>query len=234
MGVLAFSTTLTVTGEEPPSEGRSSSSTSRGKTRATVLTIAWARCGSGSVTATLINTVSAGAVALMCLAICAGDAGSDRSALTSPATRSDVSTRTYPPPGNCLPARTSTNSVTPPAVVQADFEGVAPNSSGTSKLFSDPIFLGTWTANSLGAVHTSVTIPANAPVGQHTLAFTGTDPSGAAVTFTAPLTINGSGSGLPLTGTQIGAASILGVGLLGAGTVAVIAGRRRRVAALPA
>lgn len=140
----------------------------------------------------------------------------------------------YPPPATCLPAKTSTNSVTPPAPVEVDLAGLAPNSDGISRLFSNAIFLGTWTANSAGAAHFSVTIPASAPAGQHTLAFTGTDPAGNAITFTAPLTINGSGSGLPLTGAQIGAASVLGLGLLGAGTVAVIAGRRRRTAALPA
>jgi len=82
--------------------------------------------------------------------------------------------------------------------------------------------------------------------GPHTLTATGTSTEGNPITFTTNFTATacsaaaGSGSGagsssgsdLPFTGANTAAEGAAGLGLLAAGTFAVVVGRRRRTAAV--
>ena len=103
---------------------------------------------------------------------------------------------------------------------------------GVGRLAAAVTSLGTYKADSAGIIHYAVVIPKSTPGGRYTLNFPGHLPSGTAVTYFVTITVTGSGSGggLPFTGAEIGIASALGVGLLGAGTLVVIATRRRRTA----
>ncbi|MCW2543177.1 MAG: exported protein of unknown function [Frankiales bacterium] len=136
----------------------------------------------------------------------------------------------YPIPSTCLPAAADKTSVGPGGTVHGTFGPVDPNSSDGEYIESTPVLLGTYHANAAGVVNFTVKIPANTAAGQHNLVFPGHNATGN-VTFAVPITVTaagGSGSGLPLTGGQIGAASVLAVGLLGAGTLSVVASRRRK------
>jgi LPXTG-motif cell wall-anchored protein len=136
----------------------------------------------------------------------------------------------YPPPATCLPATANKTTVGAGGTVSGSFQPVEPNSSGPIQLYSTPQTLGTYQANAAGVVNYTVTIPKSTPAGAHTLAFPATAPGGVPVTFTVDINVTaaGTGNGLPLTGGQIGAASVLAVGLVGGGTLAVIASRRRK------
>jgi LPXTG-motif cell wall-anchored protein len=96
-------------------------------------------------------------------------------------------------------------------------------------LHSTPIQLGTAVADATGAVHTTVTIPADVEPGDHTIVLTG-ETSGAtasvAITVDAP---QSAGEALPVTGSHSGATATVGLGLvvLGAGLVSL--GRRRQL-----
>ena len=46
--------------------------------------------------------------------------------------------------------------------------------------------------------------------------------------------VEGTGTSLPFTGAEVVLMSVVGLGALGAGTVFVVAGRRRKTAAVPA
>jgi LPXTG-motif cell wall-anchored protein len=135
----------------------------------------------------------------------------------------------YPIPSTCLPATADKTEVGPGGEVSGD---VGPVDDPVGEYIeSTPVFLGTsGPPDAAGIVHYTVKIPANTAPGQHNLVFEGHNATGT-VTFAVPITVTaapGGGSGLPLTGGQIGAASVLAVGLLGAGTLTVVASRRRK------
>lgn len=84
--------------------------------------------------------------------------------------------------------------------------GFAPDQEITFELHSDPIVLGTLTADAGGVLKGSFTIPASAPAGTHTLVAL----SGTTVIASAPLTVTAAGAG----GTGSGAAGTGGAGAL--------------------
>jgi hypothetical protein len=106
----------------------------------------------------------------------------------------------------------------------------APGSEVTLSLNGFP--LGTFTADAAGRVVATFRIPAGTDAGSYTIEAAGVDAAGLALTYSLPITVAGSGDGggLPFTGAEVGIASLVGAGLLGAGTIAVAAGRRRKVA----
>ena len=94
--------------------------------------------------------------------------------------------------------------------------------------------LGVFTVGADGTLTGTIRLPADTPVGAATLEFDGFDNAGLGFTAVLPITVTaaggGDGGGLPFTGAEVGIASLVGAGLLGAGTIAVVAGRRRKVA----
>jgi hypothetical protein len=111
--------------------------------------------------------------------------------------------------------------------------GFGPFEVVTVVIFSDPINLGTFTADATGTVHVSVTLPAGLAPGSHTIVSTGA--SGKVVQFGLTLTApaaagsgqGGGGSDLAFTGVAIGGALVVALGLLAAGTITLMSGRRR-------
>ncbi|MDQ6927548.1 MAG: hypothetical protein M3159_02655 [Actinomycetota bacterium] len=117
----------------------------------------------------------------------------------------------------------------------------------TVVLHSDPVTLGTLTADASGAVTGSFTIPAATAIGDHTIELTGTGTDDAARTVSTSLTVadaststttsgtttdpssSGSTSGSALARTGFEVLGFLGIaaGLFGAGTFLVSAARRR-------
>lgn len=126
----------------------------------------------------------------------------------------------YPPAVNCEVAVGST--------VTLQFGGFVAGSK--VRVFVGGVLVGTFTADANGNVFATFRLPAGVRRGNVPITATG---GGVTVTRTINVLGNGSvgqgaGGGLPFTGAEIGVASLLGFGLVGAGGVAVIAGRRRK------
>ncbi|MBW3557405.1 MAG: hypothetical protein KY454_10780 [Actinobacteria bacterium] len=127
--------------------------------------------------------------------------------------------------------QTDKTAVRPGEPVTVTGGGFAPTSSVTVSF--DTIVLGTTVTRDNGTFTTTVTIPANASPGSHTLTAVGTAPNGATRRLTATIEVLGvsaarSGT-LPRTGpglaTPLAASAVL---LISAGSVAVLSTRRRR------
>jgi IPT/TIG domain len=73
--------------------------------------------------------------------------------------------------------------------VPIEASGLAPGSLVTQTLYSNPVDLGSTTANSAGDVRAAPTIPANTPLGSHALSIQGTTNTGDAFTFTIGVTV---------------------------------------------
>jgi LPXTG-motif cell wall-anchored protein len=109
-------------------------------------------------------------------------------------------------------------------------------SSVRIELHSSPVLLGTFMTDGAGTLSATVTIPKDTAPGRHTIVAYGADPSGKAASVSASIEVTGATSGdlrpsnlkLPRTGAEIAMAGLIGLGLAGAGTMAVAAGRRRR------
>lgn len=114
-------------------------------------------------------------------------------------------------------------------------EPFAPNTETEATWESHPVFLGAYTANSAGRVSFTFRVPADATPGQHHVVVAGAAADGAVLVYGVPITVVGDGGagtgGLPFTGAEIGVASLAGATALGAGTLLVVAGRKRKSAA---
>lgn len=73
--------------------------------------------------------------------------------------------------------------------VPIEASGLAPGSTVTQTLYSNPVDLGTATVNSAGDVRAAPTIPASTPLGSHTLSIEGTTNTGDAFTFDIGVTV---------------------------------------------
>jgi len=78
--------------------------------------------------------------------------------------------------------------------VQTD--GWKSGSSVSAILHSDPVALGTLTADGSGLASARFSIPANVATGSHSVVLTGTDPSDAPRIVTIPVTVATGGSGI--------------------------------------
>lgn len=138
------------------------------------------------------------------------------------------------PPSACGLALGKTE-VRPGESLSVSGAGYRANSTVSLEFRSAPSSLGSAQAGAGGAFSTSVTIPADATPGAHTIAATGVDASGAARELTGTVTVLGAvatrGGDLPRTGASFALpAGLAGAVLLAVGSVAVLASRRRRTA----
>lgn len=135
----------------------------------------------------------------------------------------------YPP---CPPAISTDTTVTAPgSSFHLTLHGFKPGSTVTVTVTinGQTVTLGTFVADANGDVSANVALPNSVKAGSYTITASGVDASGAARVLTSAITVAAStGGGLPFTGQEIGIASLLGAGLVGAGSVAVVAGRRRK------
>lgn len=131
-------------------------------------------------------------------------------------------------------AQKSVLHVMPGGVIEIIGEGFAPNSSVEVWLNSDPVFLGTTTADEFGKFAAKFTIPQGVVEGEHTLTFAGISSTGEEIASStgivisqdtivvdAPATDGQSGNGFASTGLLLLVAGLLLLAVL-------IAGLRRR------
>jgi len=110
--------------------------------------------------------------------------------------------------------------------------GFAPGSVALS-LQSDPVALGSATADAAGNFSTTVTLPSGLS-GAHTIVATqGTVTASASVTIDCPGAggSTGGGGGLSNTGVAVVGIGALGLALLAGGGAMLLAGKRRKVSA---
>ncbi len=142
----------------------------------------------------------------------------------------------YPPP--LCSASVSATAVPRGNGLHVDGEGFAGNSSVNVYLDSTAHLLGTGTANGLGVLGMTVTIPSSTSLGSHEIIELGTNPNGTARQLTARIAVTAqpaaasavSSSSLPFTGAQIAGMSTVGLLLVGGGGLMLLAARRRRTA----
>jgi alpha-L-fucosidase len=106
-----------------------------------------------------------------------------------------------------------------------------PESTVVLTFESDPVVVGTPETDSEGAFSTTVTIPADAEAGQHTLTATGRDQNGDPAQASCPITVTagaGPGGGLPITGTNITLGLVLLAVMIAAGLGFLVASRRKK------
>jgi hypothetical protein len=111
--------------------------------------------------------------------------------------------------------------------ITIDSSGWMHDTDVTITLHSDPVVLGTVTADANGDVHTTVSIPAGTAAGAHTIELTGTDSTGAPRDVTTAITIASGGGSLPRTGAAIAAMVGVAAVLFAAGTA--LSRARKRV-----
>lgn len=148
----------------------------------------------------------------------------------------------YPVP--TTPAPTLTISIDSPLIegapITITISGFGPFESFTIVIFSDPVNVGTFTTDGSGNATVTFPLPGGLDPGAHTIVATGSNGSVAQAGFTIPGglaftgegqgtggTATGGGSGLAFTGIAIGGSLVLALGLLTAGTVTLMAGRRQ-------
>ncbi|MGO2683488.1 MAG: hypothetical protein ACTIAA_04635, partial [Microbacterium sp.] len=98
--------------------------------------------------------------------------------------------------------------------------GFEPGEVVTGVMNSDPVELGTQTANADGTVTFTWTIPAGTDLGDHTVTLTGADSGSVSIDFKVVA------KGLAVTGSESGPAIPLALMLIAAGTLAVVGSRR--------
>ncbi|MBW3614449.1 MAG: LPXTG cell wall anchor domain-containing protein [Actinobacteria bacterium] len=141
-----------------------------------------------------------------------------------------ASAQQYPTQQGTL--QTNQTAARPGEPITVSGGGFAPNSTVTINF--DTQVLGTTTTRPAGDFTTTVTIPANATPGAHTLAAVGTGANGAPRRLTSTVQVLGTtaqrdGGLLPRTGDALTPPLAASAALLiGAGSVAVVATRRRR------
>ncbi len=137
-------------------------------------------------------------------------------------------TAQYPPAAQAQ--QLSSSQVRPGEPITVTGSGFAPSSTVTISF--DTQVLGRTVARTDGVFTTTVTIPANATPGTHTIASSGINPDGTPRRLTSTVTVLGAtanrGGTLPRTGIAGSLPlAVAGTLLIGVGTVAVRAARRR-------
>ncbi|GLL02261.1 hypothetical protein [Dactylosporangium matsuzakiense] len=139
------------------------------------------------------------------------------------------------PPSTNLPLTTDQGTITtaaPSQRITVIGTGFAPYSTASIVIYSDPITLGTTVTDGTGSFSTPVTLPAALAAGPHQVIASGVDPSGAPRALKLAVTVAraGSGSSLPVTGTDTAVLLLIGLGCTTTGGTLLLAGARRRTA----
>ena len=140
------------------------------------------------------------------------------------------------PPGQCQ-LQLSRSTVAAGGTLRASGSGYDRNSPVNIQLSPGGQVLATATTDGNGQFARDITIPSDVAAGRYTVAATGYR-NAAPYELTADLTVTAAGAGaergradgstLPRTGAFIAGLAAIGAALTGAGTVAVLAARRRR------
>lgn len=106
-----------------------------------------------------------------------------------------------------------------------------PESTVVLTFQSDPVVVGTPETDEEGSFTTTVTIPADAEPGQHTLTAIGRDQNGDPATASCPITVTGGaapGGEIPVTGTNISLGLIILGAMIVAGLGFLVVSRRKK------
>lgn len=124
----------------------------------------------------------------------------------------------------------SATSVVPGQAITASGAGYGPGTNGSLTFTSDPVLLGTFVVGSDGTFSRSVTIPANATLGAHTLTASGVAADRSARIATATITVVSStdGGGLVRTGDNSGNLAKWATALVAVGFILVVSVSMRR------
>jgi hypothetical protein len=157
--------------------------------------------GGGATTTTEATTTTTSASTTTTTAPATTTTSASTTTTTAPATTttSVASTTT-----TAAPTTTTTNpggsvspsSVAPGGIITVQTDGWKSGSSVSAILHSDPVALGTLTADGSGLASARFSIPANVATGSHSVVLTGTDPSDAPRIVTIPVTVATGGSGI--------------------------------------
>lgn len=121
----------------------------------------------------------------------------------------------------------SSSSSLPGGTITVYVNGFGPGTTVTITLESDPVVLATVAAGSDGVVNTTVTIPADTPLGSHTIVVRGVDRDGNAKVVSFPITIGTTSGGLPTTGANTGLGLAVAAIAVGIGATLLTSTRRR-------
>ena len=160
--------------------------------------------------------------------IVALDAGSrgDAAWLVSGKVNAAAAPSTLPKSSGALSTdKGAVSTVTSGGTVTLTGGGYLPFSTVTVVMFSDPVVLGTTTADAYGTISVTVSLPAGV-TGEHDLVASGVDPSGKPHNLTMAVTV-AAGPGLPDTGSDIALPALGGLAALAAGAGLLVAARRR-------
>jgi hypothetical protein len=141
----------------------------------------------------------------------------------------------YPPSGGCSLA-VSSSAVAPASAVTVSTgncaTAYAPGALVTLTFASDPVTLGTVTADANGHISAQVTIPSNATAGTHTISATGLGADGSTLVLSTSVTVTAPGAAasrpLAFTGSSGTFPAIwMALAALALGTTMVVGARRR-------
>lgn len=192
--------------------------------------IAYAACGPTSPTTSSTTSSTSSTTSTTAASTTSTTAGATTST-TAGATTTTVAGATT----TTLGANDTTGTLTasPSTVAQGGSvtvsgSGFAPNASVSLTLFSDPVALGTLTANASGAISGSVTIPANAATGAHRIEAKGANNISGNNILSANIQVTSRGSSIARTGGPSDFLLPIGIAVVSFGILA-FAWRERRL-----
>lgn len=108
--------------------------------------------------------------------------------------------------------------------INVEVTNLLPGSTAEVYVHSDPVHLGTLTADSTGTARGSFTLPAGLAAGDHTVRVTGTDSSGNPRTWSYAIAVAAAADGGAGAPDELGFTGSSTLALVGAGTLLVGAG----------
>jgi hypothetical protein len=136
----------------------------------------------------------------------------------------------YPRREGDLASSASDRAAAPGEAIELSGSGYEPGSRITITIESDPLVLDTVTADASGAFRVMVNLPADFPLGAHTLKSTGPAPGGGVLVLSQPLAITADGTPLTSTGADRTTTALVAALIAGALALAaplVVRARRR-------
>jgi len=157
--------------------------------------------GGGATTTTEATTTTTSASTTTTTAPATTTTSASTTTTTAPATTttsvaSTTTTAAPTTPTTNPGGSVSPSSVAPGGIITVQTDGWKSGSSVSAILHSDPVALGTLTADGSGLASARFSIPANVATGSHSVVLTGTDPSDAPRIVTIPVTVATGGTGI--------------------------------------
>jgi len=130
-------------------------------------------------------------------------------------------------PANSGTLTVNDTTVTAGQAVEVTGDGFAPGAEVALEFRSTPVSLGSASATGGGVLSTTVTIPASASTGTHTIVATGEGAAGGTLVLSAEITVEGAGGGgLAFTGGNTWALAVAALGAMAVGWLLISVTRR--------